>query len=101
MLIKNNRFAVLPIRCSDCQRYIWLETYRHGEKWHRFIDRFVKVNICQECSERYTFGKQLFCKHDYAWCKKLEPYHIISGETQYYVCMKCKKVKDKRFIRYD
>lgn len=45
--------------------------------------------------------RQLFCKHNYRWYKKNEPFHIISGETHYYVCEKCGKVKDTRFIKYD
>lgn len=43
--------------------------------------------------------KQLLCKHDYCWCRKIEPFHNLSGETQYLVFQKCGKVKDTRFIR--
>lgn len=44
--------------------------------------------------------KQLFCKHEYRWCRKIDKFCIISGETQYYVCRKCGKIKDIRFIEY-
>ena len=45
--------------------------------------------------------KQLFCRHNFEWCEKVEKYLCISGQTQYLVCRKCGKVKDARFIRYD
>lgn len=45
--------------------------------------------------------KQLFCKHEYEWCRKIEPFYNLSGERVYYVCKKCGKVKDERFIRYE
>ena len=47
------------------------------------------------------FFKGLFCKHEFSWCRKVEKFHCISGETQYLVCQKCGKIKDTRFIRYD
>lgn len=56
MKIKNNRFAIVPIRCTECQKYVWLETYRHGEKHLAFIGSFIKVNICNDCSKKYTYG---------------------------------------------
>lgn len=65
MLIRNNRFAIIPIECTDCQRYIWLESYRHGNKWHRFIDRFIKVNICKECSKKYAYGHDNGIDYDF------------------------------------
>lgn len=45
--------------------------------------------------------KQLFCKHNFEWCEKVEEFHCISGQTQYLVCRKCGKVKDTVFIKYD
>lgn len=45
--------------------------------------------------------KKLFCKHNYNWCRKIEKYSCISGETHYLVCDKCGKIKDTRFISYD
>lgn len=47
------------------------------------------------------FFKRLFCRHHYQWCRKIELFHNLSGETQYYVCEKCGKIKDTRFVRYD
>lgn len=44
--------------------------------------------------------KQLFCKHDYAWCRKVGQYHRISGETHYLVCQKCGKIKREIDIKY-
>lgn len=44
--------------------------------------------------------KQLFCKHDYAWCRKVRQYHRISGETHYLVCQKCGKIKREIDIEY-
>lgn len=44
--------------------------------------------------------KQLFCRHEYMWCRKIERYQCISGETHYLVCKKCGKVKESRFIKY-
>lgn len=53
------------------------------------------------------FFKQLFCKHDFAWCRKVHPGKVlatfsgISGETHYLVCQKCEKIKDTMFVKYD
>lgn len=54
------------------------------------------------------FLKQLFCKHEYEWCRKvatpgkvLATFSGISGETHYLVCQKCGKVKDTMFVKYD
>ena len=47
------------------------------------------------------FFKRLFCKHEFTWCVKNEMFHCISGETQYLVCLKCGKVKDTRYIKFD
>lgn len=45
--------------------------------------------------------KQLFCKHEYRWCRENDKFCIISGETHYYICSKCGKIKDTRFIKYE
>ena len=52
------------------------------------------------------FLKQLFCKHEYEWCKKVAPtgkiaFSNLDGETHYLVCQKCGKVKDTMFIKND
>lgn len=54
--LKSNRFAVIPVMCSHCKRYVWMEPYRSGETWNRFIDRFVKIRLCNECVGRYGVG---------------------------------------------
>ena len=43
MKIRYNRFAVFPVMCHDCHRYIWL-------------DRYVKKTICNECLKKYDVG---------------------------------------------
>lgn len=47
------------------------------------------------------FFKRLFCKHEFTWCVKNEMFHSLRGETQYFVCLKCGKVKDTRFVEFD
>ena len=42
--------------------------------------------------------KQLFCKHDYQWCRKIESFSGLNGERVYLVCQKCGKVKDSMFL---
>lgn len=44
--------------------------------------------------------KQLFCKHDYCWCKKIEKFSTISGDRAYLVCTKCGKIKDTMFLSH-
>lgn len=47
--------------------------------------------------------KQLFCKHEYHWCReegKIDKFCVISGETYYLVCSKCGKIKDTMFSKY-
>ena len=53
------------------------------------------------------FFKQLFCKHEYVWCRKvhhgkiLMKFQGISGDTHYLVCQKCGKIKDIMFVKDD
>lgn len=49
MKIKYNRVAVLPVMCSDCKMFIWLERYRKDGV-------FVKKCLCKECVEKYDVG---------------------------------------------
>lgn len=42
--------------------------------------------------------KQLFCKHDYQWCRKIQSFSALNGECVYLVCQKCGKVKDSMFL---
>lgn len=59
MKFKKNRFAFLPIRCTDCQQYVWLEPYRKDTKWMKFAGRFLDVNICKDCLQMYKLEKTL------------------------------------------
>ena len=56
MKLKNNRFAVVPVMCYHCKRYIWMEPYRSVETWNGLADRFVKIRLCNECVGRYGVG---------------------------------------------
>lgn len=38
MKIRYNRFAVFPVMCHDCHRYIWMEPYRRADVWHNLLD---------------------------------------------------------------
>ena len=58
MKIKSNRFALIPVMCSHCKRYVWMEPYRSGETWDRFIDRYVPIHLCNECVGKYGVGEQ-------------------------------------------
>lgn len=49
MMISHNRFAFVPHLCSECKRYIWLESYRRADVWKKFINRYIKENICKGC----------------------------------------------------
>ena len=53
MMISHNRFAFVPHLCSECKRYIWLESYRRAEVWKNFIDRYIKENICKSCLTKF------------------------------------------------
>lgn len=56
MKIRYNRFAVFPVMCHDCHRYIWMEPYRRADMWHNLLDRYVKKTICNECLKKYDVG---------------------------------------------
>lgn len=62
------------------------------------IDEYEGVHMINKIK---LFFKRLFCKHEFTWCVKNEMFHCISGETQYLVCLKCGKVKDTRFVKYE
>lgn len=64
MKIKYNRFAVFPVMCQDCHRYIWMEPYRRAHVWHYWLDSWVKETICNECLKKYDIGgKKLDIKY--------------------------------------
>lgn len=58
MKLKSNRFAVIPVMCYHCKRYIWMEPYRSVEIWNGLADHdpFVKIRLCNECVGRYLVG---------------------------------------------
>ena len=58
MKMKYNRVAVLPVMCSDCKMFIWLEKYRKAEIFDTKIlgGRWVKKRLCKECVEKYDVG---------------------------------------------
>lgn len=49
MMLSCNRFAFVPHLCSECKRYIWLESYRKANVWKNLINRSIKENICKSC----------------------------------------------------
>lgn len=53
MKTKYNRFAIIPIMCPTCKRYIWLEKYRRADVWHEFANKFWKENICSDCIKKF------------------------------------------------
>lgn len=53
MMLVCNRFAIFPHMCLECKRYIWLESYRRAEVWHKFADRSIKENICKSCLTKF------------------------------------------------
>ena len=48
-----------------------------------------------------TFFKQLFCKHDFEWCKSGNKFFSLNGERHYLVCRKCGKIERSVFVKYD
>ena len=58
MKMKYNRVAVLPVMCSDCKMFIWLERYRKAEVFDTKVFRgmYVKKCLCKECVEKYDVG---------------------------------------------
>ena len=48
------------------------------------------------------FFKRLFCKHkECSWCRNIDLFQRISGETHYLVCQKCGKIVDTKTFIYD
>ena len=47
------------------------------------------------------FLKRLFCRHQWAICRKRERYACIGGEQLYIRCRKCGKVKKWIFRAYE
>lgn len=53
MKLNCNRFAVIPIMCDCCKRYIWMEPYRRTDVWHGITRRYFDERICKTCIPRY------------------------------------------------
>lgn len=45
--------------------------------------------------------KQLFCKHDYEVCRRIDTYASLRGEWLYQVCRKCGKVKKYMYLEFE
>lgn len=58
MKIKSNRFALFPVLCTECQRYIFLEPYRKGERYSLLAGHFLKVSVCKDCYDEFKFGNE-------------------------------------------
>ena len=56
MKIKFNRFAIAPVMCHDCHRFIWMEPYRRSEVFLFWAGNYVKRTICNECIKKYDVG---------------------------------------------
>ena len=56
MVFKFNRFAIVPVMCNCCHRFIWLSPYRRADVWHHLAGRYWKENICHECIGVYNVG---------------------------------------------
>lgn len=67
-----NRFALTPQKCFCCNHYIWLEPYRRGEIWMKFIDKFVKVSVCRKCLPTFVTNPEDAAK-DYRKLNILDP----------------------------
>lgn len=58
MKFKCNRFAVLPMMCTECKQFIVFEPYRSGEKFHNHIGQFIKVKVCRDCLKKFDVGNK-------------------------------------------
>ena len=53
MKLKFKRFAIFPVMCPSCHRYIWLEKYRRADVFHFWEGQYIKENICSDCIKKY------------------------------------------------
>jgi len=53
MKLKYNRFAIIPVRCTKCHRYIWLEKYRRVDIYLFWLDRYWIGKKCSDCIKEY------------------------------------------------
>lgn len=54
MKIKYNKFAFIPVMCSECKEYIWLERYRETKTfWRgRYGIPITHRILCKKCAEK-------------------------------------------------
>jgi hypothetical protein len=53
MIFRFNRFAIFPVMCNCCKRYIWLAPYRRADAYHHIPGEYLKERICKQCIPRY------------------------------------------------
>lgn len=53
MITRFNRFAIFPVLCNCCKRYIWLSPYRRADVWYAMPGRYWKERICGRCIDAY------------------------------------------------
>lgn len=53
MKLDCNRFAIFPIMCDCCKKYIWMEPYRRTGVWHDILECYLDVRICKTCIPKY------------------------------------------------
>lgn len=53
MMLKYNRFALVPHLCNECKKYIWLEPFRRIDVFKPFYQCYMKQNICKRCLPKY------------------------------------------------
>lgn len=53
MKLNCNRFAIFPVMCDCCKRYVWLSAYRRADVWHSLPSAYWKENICRQCIPKY------------------------------------------------
>ena len=56
MKVSFNRFALVPVLCTECKRYILFEKYRKGERLHPFLGIYVDVRACTDCIGKFDIG---------------------------------------------
>ena len=89
MKTKHDRFALIPIRCTECRRYIWLERYRKAEI-NRVITPYfpgiIKRRICNDCisdwvieltREEETEAEE--CMEEAIYCNQCKYYEGVHG----------------------
>ena len=53
MKIEFNRFAIVPVLCAECNKFILFEPYRTKKiKRYIFFNEYDKIKVCKECSRQ-------------------------------------------------